>query len=237
MITSLTTPMRTALLLAAATLTIASQRLHAQTTIGASLTTSVGPVGRDPLAFQSFGQSFTVPSLAPRLQSFSLSLTNFSNGGALRFDAYLYAFDAASRRLTGNALWSFANVAGSSNDFAFDSRAFVTGDLLLSPGATYLFLLTTSRQGSIPLDAANIVGANDTDAYTGGGFYAASNGGDFDALRAANAFASVDGITDAAFSAVFLSSQVVPEPATLWLTGAGLLAVAGVIRRRTAGRS
>lgn len=234
MISSFTTPMRTTLLFAAAAFTITSAPALAQTTIGAALTTSVGPVSRDPLAFQSFGQSFTVPSLAPRLQRFDLALTNFFNGGALRFDAYIYAFDVAGRRLSGNALWSFANVTGSSNDFDFDTRRFVTGDLLLSPGATYLFLLTTSRQPSVPLDAANLVGANDADAYTGGAFYAASNGSDFDALRSANAFTTLDGVSDAAFSAVFLSSQVVPEPASLWLTGAGLFAVAGLARRRGA---
>ena len=197
----------------------------AQTTIGASPTTSIGPLTRATAGFQSFGQSFTVPTLAPRLSSFSLSFSNFFNGGALKFDAYLYAFDAANRRIAGSALWSALNIAGSANDFAFDTKTFATGSLMLSPSATYLFLITTSNQSEVPADAANLVGANDVDGYAGGSFWTASNGANVGALFEAGAFSTADGVTDASFSAVFLAdAQVVPEPATFFLTGAGLLA-------------
>ncbi len=230
-----TTPMRRFLQLTAALL-IAVPPARAQATIGAPLTTSVGPLTRSANGFQSFGQSFTVPTLSTRLSSVSLSFSNFFNGGALRFDAYLYAFDAANRRVTGGALWNFLNIAGSSNDFAFDTRTFATGNLSLSAGATYLFLITTSNQGgAVPLDAANLVGASATDAYAGGSFWIASNGEDTGALLAPGAFSAVDGIADANFSAVFATGQqVVPEPATFLLTGAGLLGVGLLVHRRRA---
>ncbi len=229
------TSMRNLALIAGALL-LAAPTAPAQTTIGAPLTTSVGPLTRSRNGFQSFGQSFTVPSMSTRLSSVSLSFSNFFNGGALRFDAYLYAFDAANRRVTGNALWNFINIAGSSNDFAFDTRTFGTGNLSLSAGATYLFLITTSNQGEgVPMDASNLIGASDSDTYAGGAFWIASNGADAGALRSSGAFSGVDGIADASFSAEFAAvQQVVPEPATCVLMGTGLLGVAVVSRRRRA---
>ena len=223
MISSTVRPMRKRLTVLALTFACALPSA-AQTTIGAVQTTSVGPLTRATAGFQSFGQSFTVPTLAPRLSSFSLSFSNFFNGGALTFDAYLYAFDAANRRIAGSALWSALNIAGSANDFAFDTKTFATGSLTLSPSSTYLFLITTSNQSAVPADAANLVGANDVDGYAGGSFWMASNGASTGALFEAGAFSAADGVTDAHFSAVFLAdAQVVPEPTTFMLTGAGLL--------------
>ncbi len=223
--------MRKTVLLAVAVIGLAVP-LRAQSTIGASLTTSVGPLTRSTAGFQSFGQSFTVPTLAPQLSSFSLSFSNFFNGSALKFDAYLYAFDVANRRVTGSALWNFLNIAGSSNDFAFDTKTFATGNLTLSPGATYLFLVTTSGQTAIPADASNLVGANDTNAYADGSFWIASNSANTGALFAVGAFSAVDGVTDANFSAVFLAGQqVVPEPSTILLTAAGLFGIIALRRR------
>lgn len=224
------TKMKNSFLVAAIAMTLAVP-MQAQATIAAPLTTSIGPLTRGTAGFQTFGQSFVVPTLAPRLSSFSLSFSNFFNGTALRFDAYLYAFDAANRRITGSALWNFLNSSGSSNDFAFDTRTFGVGNLTLSPGATYLFLVTTSTQGGIAADASNLVGANDTNAYVDGSFWIASNGASTSALFETGAFGAADGVTDADFSAVFLASQqVVPEPAAILLTSLGLIGLLGLRR-------
>jgi hypothetical protein len=229
MSSNLTHPMRKSLLSVTA-LVLSAQLLSAQTTIGASLTGGTGPFTRDPAGFQTFGQSFVAPTLS-RLNSFSLSFSNFFNGGALRFDAYLFAFDATNRRLTGNALWSSLNIAGSSNDFDFDTRTFTLG-VNLTPSSTFMFLMTTSNQGSsVPLDASNLIGTNDTNEYALGGFWIASNGANFSALSSNGAFSSVNGISDAAFAASF---GAVPEPTTVVLTALGLCLLGGLSARRRA---
>ncbi len=226
-------PMRISRILLVGAL-VAAPVLHAQTTIGAAMTTSVGPLTRSTAGFQSFGQSFVVPTRTTQLSSFSLGFSNFFNGGALKFDAYILAFDAANRRVTGSVLWNATDLLGSSNDFAFDTRVFNTGNLSLTAGTTYLFLITTSTQGAgVPADASNLVGANDVDGYTGGSFWAAYDGGNAGLLRDAGAFSAVSGVTDASFSAVFRADPtVVPEPATLFLTGVGLMVLWLTARRR-----
>lgn len=226
------TSMRKTLRVAAAALVMALP-MRAQTTITAGLTTSVGTLARGAGGFQTIGQSFTVPTLAPRLSSFGLDLTNAFAGGALRFDAYLYAFDTANRRLAGGALWSALNIAGSANDFAFDRRTFSIGSLALTPDAVYMFLLTTSNQGaSVPADAGNLLGANDVNSYAGGSLWVSNNGSNVSGLLGTGAFESVSGVSDLSFTAVFTSSSVVPEPATVLLTAVGVVLLAGVARRR-----
>jgi hypothetical protein len=233
MSTSLTQTMRRTSLLVAAFVGALAQPLTAQATIGASMTTSVGPFTKDPLGIQSFGQSFTVPNLSTRLQSFSLSFSNFFDGQNLRYDASLYAFDAANRRLTGSALWTSLNLTGSSNDFDFDLRTFTIGGLSLNAGGTYMFFVSTLARPGIPLDAANLIGANDVDGYTGGAFWVASTNDNANSFFQNNGFTTVAGVTDASFSATFLASQtVIPEPATLLLTATGLL-ILGTITYRS----
>jgi hypothetical protein len=223
--------MRTAL--TALAFIASAQVVLAQTTITAALTGGTGPLTRAAGGLQTVGQSFVAPTATARLNSFSLSFSNFFNGSALRFDAYLFAFDAANRRVSGNALWSSLNVAGSSNDFDFDTRMFTVG-VDLVPSSTFIFFVTTSTQGTtIPLDASNLIGTNDTNGYTLGSFWAASNGMDLNALRTTNAFSTVDGITDAAFSANF---GVVPEPSSVVLTATGLAFLLLRVRRRRASR-
>jgi hypothetical protein len=221
------------ILVTAASLIVLVSPLRAQTTIGAASNTSVGAFTRGSSGFQSVGQSFTVPPINTTLSTFTLSVSSFFNGGALRFDAYVFAFDATNRRIAGSSLWSALNIAGSSNEFAFDARSFNTGNLSLTGGSTYMFLLTTSNQGSgVPLDASVLLGANDANGYAGGALWIASNGSSFSALQSTGAFSTVDGVTDAGFSALFVAGTVVPEPATLFLTAAGLLILAGARTRR-----
>ena len=225
--------MRTALVLAAFAGVLAIP-LDAQSFIVSGGTTSVGPFTKGPAGFQSFGQSFTAPSGSPTMQSFGIAFSNFFNGGALRFNAYVYAFDVPSRQLTGNALWSFLGSAGSSNYFGFDTQRFNTLDIPLTGGSTYLFLVTASNSGAgVPDDASNLVLANDRDEYDAGAFWAANNGSDFNALFAAGAFGTVDGISDLNFKAVFGSrAEIVPEPSTSVLSAFGMLVLLAVVRRK-----
>lgn len=206
----------------------------AQQSIGAGLTTSVGPLTRAAAGVQTIGQSFTVPPFVTDLSSFRLSLTSAFNGGALRFDAYLYAFNAAEQRITGSALWSQLGVAGSGNEFDFDARTFATGNVTLTSGATYLFLLTTANQGAgVPEDAGNLLGASAADAYAGGSLWVSANGASVAALSNPGAFSRVDGVADAAFTATF----VTPEPGSVVLLAGGLVVLsAGAARRRRAAR-
>jgi hypothetical protein len=231
MILSFSRSMRTRTALAAALLAL-SAPLGAQATITSALTTSAGPFGPGMSAFQSFGQSFTAPSAsAARLTSFSMYLSSFFNGAAVRFDAYIYAFDVTNRRITGSALASFLNLAGSGNEFDFDRRTF-TASVLLNPSTTYMFLVTTSNQSGIPADASDLVGGNDRGSYAGGAFWVASNGANFAALSTPGAFSTLDGVNDLAFDATFAATAVIPEPATVVLTGIGLVGLGFVSRRR-----
>ena len=232
MLTTLRRTCRVAAVMATA-LTLAMPAAAQPLSIGAGLTTSVGPLTRDAAGIQSLGQSFIVPPFVSQLSSFRLSLTSAFNGSALRFDAYIYSFNTATRSITGPALWSQLNVAGSGNEFSFDDRTFNTGNVTLNAGATYLFLLSASNQGAgVPLDAGNLVGANDANGYAGGALWVASNGSNFAALSTAGAFGTVAGIDDAAFTATF----VTPEPATIVLTAFGLIGLGVVSRRRGAVR-
>jgi hypothetical protein len=185
MMATLSLPMRRLALVAGVALACATGSAAQTTTIGAALTTSVGPFTRASAGFQTAGQSFTVPAITTQLSTFSLSLSNFFNGAALRFDAYIMAFDSAARRVTGDVLWSGLNLTGSTNDFGFDTRTFSTGNLNLMAGSTYLFLITTSNQSGLPDDASNLLGASDVNAYSGGAFWVANNGGSMAALREA----------------------------------------------------
>ncbi len=210
-----------------------TQPVVAQVTIGAARTTSVGTFTGGPGGVRSIGQSFTVPTLAPALSSFSLSLTNAFDGANLRFSAYIYRFDAATRSLTGAAAWSRATVAGSGNDFSFDLRTFDTGNVLLAPGSTYLFLLTTLGEAVAFPEAGNLLGASTADGYAGGALWASDAA--TNAALFAGGWSQVDGVADLAFTATFTSATVVPEPATVVLVGTGLLALGGLARRRGRG--
>ncbi len=231
MITLITASLRRTLVFITACIAF-SVPAHAQVTIGAPQTTSFGPFTRGASGFASFGQSFTSPLQSSTLTSVGLSLSNFNNGGALKFDVYIYLFDSAARRVASTALWSAIGVAGSSNDFAFDTRTFATGGLQLGGGSALLLFITAANQSVNPVDAANLLGVSDADSYSGGSFFTASSGLYADLLQP-GAFTLVNGVADAAFSATFqLSAQVVPEPATALLMAVGLFTLMCIACRR-----
>ena len=88
--------------------------------------------------------------------------------------------------------------------------------------------------GSIPDLSTTFAGGTDVDEYAGGGLFGAYNDGNFLALGVAGTLSPVQGSPDLSFSATF-SSNVVPEPGTVWLLVAGCGAMLAVVRMRRRG--
>ena len=203
----------------------------AQTTIGQLAPADyAGPIGRDDLSVDPttrvIAQTFVAPVGSPFLQSFTFLLADYVNGADLRLRGAVYAFDGD--RLSGPALYESDLLPGST---AFDLEPMTFGgtlNLALAPATTYALVLS-SIEGT-PDFALNFFGATAADTYAGGELLASTET-TTPALFVPGAFAPIPGSPDAAFQATFTASAV-PEPATVVLVGGGLLALAGVARRR-----
>lgn len=156
------------------------------------------------------GQTFTAPTGGVALQSFSLTI---QTQHTLSFE--LYAFSAPM--VSGSAL--FAQELGPTVDF--ETLALTpSGGVPLTGGAMYVALLRMDSGEQVAFQV------NTTDAYEGGARISCPPDLSY---ACENQYPTYD----IAFTAVFSPAMTpVPEPATLALTGAGLLLLAGFARRR-----
>lgn len=202
-----------------------------QTSVG----TTINGIGRssDGSAFTTLAQTFVTPSGYNYLQQFTLYMTESFGGADTRFRAYVYEFDGNIGALNlGQQLFRSGEFAGSSNFLGFDSFLFSTPNLLLDANKQYAFVLSASEPFlSIPDFSTTFLGGTDVDEYAGGALFGAINEDNFNALGVGGTLTPVQGSPDMSFSATF-SSQVVPEPSTIWLVVAGAAAIAFMARRR-----
>ena len=161
------------------------------------------------------GQTFVVPVGDDVLQSFSYTV---STTDALTF--HIYA--ASGTDIVGGALYSqaFGPTVG------FETLVFTpAGGLALVGGGEYAALVRMGSSESVSMRA------NDADPYADGVLLLCSGG------AAPGVCQATPTDWDYAFEATFVSPHsTVPEPATLALTGGGLLLIGGLAHRRRMSR-
>jgi hypothetical protein len=220
-----------ALALAAAPLTsLAAQDIN--TAVGWNGAEFVRSFGRPNTAVS--GQSFTAPSGAQSLTSFSFWLSNGPSNdpitapGDLTFQGYLMSWTGT--RATGSPLY-VSGVRNGTTSSSFVRYDFETGGTPLVGGAQYVAFLYPIFPGA---NATNTLGSTGGSVYAGGDFVFLNIGSDFSQVRTTDWAASSFGGrgNDLVFAATFLPSVVIPEPSTYALLGTGLLTLGGIAARR-----
>jgi hypothetical protein len=216
-----------------------------------ALFTDASPVGHlnyDAAGASTFqfvtGQTFTAPVGHARLSTFSFFVNDYFGGGAyhadqLRFRAFVTLWDAVLSLPAEGILFESTSREGNASE-AYVERAFNTGGLLLTPGATYIAFLSSLKDPTANLEGEQVMGGvqyvfNEGSNYPGGAMVAgtASNqtGAMDDLLSPLNTTLTDNGYPyDAAFTATFLPTQV-PEPGAFLLLASGL-ALGGLVRHR-----
>ena len=158
----------------------------------------IGMFGALP-ASTVFGQSFTVPTGTPLLNSFSFWLN--AGGGwqpNITFSAYVMAWDGT--KAVGPVLWKSLPLAGPTT--AMQRYDFKLPSLALAPGGQYIaFLSTIEYLNQVPTNAQVLMGYV-YNPYSGGRFYEFSTS-DFSALTSTSWGTDAGGDFDAAFVADF----------------------------------
>lgn len=90
----------------------------------------------------TYGQTFTPTASQSRLSGFTFQL-NQQSGSAPQYQAFVYAFDPGTQRITGSALFS-SGIMTAPSGATFQQVSINTGSVVLSPGQQYVLFLTTS---------------------------------------------------------------------------------------------
>lgn len=218
---------------------LASTALLCCATLASAQTTISTPGGDGVFYFgepsiQTFGQTFTAPTNGDsRLDAFSFWM---QDAPALNFRGYVYAWDGGTNRATGSALFTSAIMSGPSAGLGYHEVAVATGGVELVGGSMYVAFLSASG-----VSGSGQVGweLSPSDSYAGGEFVY-NGGGEDTAVWTGNGWGTDVGSTDrdVRFAMTFNAADVsrVPEPATVFLSASGLLALGGVgaLRRRRA---
>ncbi len=179
----------------------------------------------NPLGYPNtatYGETFTAPTNGDNsLGSFGFYMAGPIVAGDIMMSAYIATWTGSN---AGALLFTSPSVDYSNTGNA--ELTFSTGGLTLTPGASYVAFLSISQYYGQSSGESYISQGDAT--IPGGNFVYYNNGGDFSSLFA-SAWDATGIKPDWAFTASF--SGGVPEPGTLALLGAGLLAL-GAIRRK-----
>lgn len=177
----------------------------------------------------SFGQTFTAPTGATSLSSFTFYLANdvnFGGGDELLFKPYLMVWNVDHP--TGSNLLSVAPITAGNGSFVFLPDTVGAG-VSVTPGDVYVAFLSTAGVPQSGNGYNEFAGSLDT--YNGGQFvYGFSN--DPNDLTSASNWGDGAG-AQLGFAAEFTGAQsTVPEPSEFLLIATGLSSIAGTVRFR-----
>jgi hypothetical protein len=177
----------------------------------------------------TYGETFTAPSNGNNfLTDFSLYLAGPSSPGNIELGGYIATWNGTQ---AGTLLYSSAEINYPNTGNA--QLEFNTGELQLTPGATYVAFLSVSQYygASSGLSFAS----EGNGSCPGCAFVYYNNSGNFNELFT-HSWDATGLQPDFAFTADFNSggsgTGTVPEPGTFLLMGSGLLAAVGVMRRK-----
>ena len=176
----------------------------------------------------TYGETFSAPTNGDNvLQNFSFWMGGPYSGGNIILGAYIATWTGSN---AGTLLYSSSSVNYQNTGEAQLSFS-IPGGLALTPGANYVMFLSISQyygqsQGESYIDAGSAT-------IPGGSFVYYNNGGDFNSLFT-NRWDSTGLTPDWAVTLDFNAGGGggVPEPASLFLLGSGLLGAVGAIRRK-----
>jgi len=183
-------------------------------------------------AVRSLGQTFVAPAGANVLTDFAFTFTSGTSSG-FDYRGMLFQWNQGALEATGAALFTSAAQNGS------QAPSFTGLNIALTPGVTYIALITTQGVVNNAFDGALLVSNSGGNPYANGGAYqqtsSPSNGstgaGSWTTTTWSAAFSAND---DFQFNANFQSG--VPEPGALGLLLTGAAAFVGFTRLRTSGR-